>query len=81
MFADDIRRQRVSQMPEYRQWRWHLDKMYAKLNGEIVYLAFHEECASAPRLARGDRYGQAALLSGSDEQARQDRDAGAATLV
>jgi len=38
MFAGDIRRQRVSRMRGFRQWRWHLDEMYVKLNGEMVYL-------------------------------------------
>ena len=38
MFAADIRRQRVQAMRGVRQWRWHLDEMYVKLNGEMVYL-------------------------------------------
>jgi putative transposase len=38
MFAADIRRQRVSRMRGYHHWRWHLDEMYVKLNGEMVYL-------------------------------------------
>jgi putative transposase len=38
MFAADIRRQRVSRMRGFRHWRWHLDEMYVKLNGEMVYL-------------------------------------------
>lgn len=38
MFAGDIRRQRVSRMRGFRHWRWHLDEMYVKLNGEMVYL-------------------------------------------
>ena len=38
MFAADIRRQRVSRMRGLRHWRWHLDEMYVKLNGEMVYL-------------------------------------------
>jgi len=38
MFAADIRRQRVSRMRGSRHWRWHLDEMYVKLNGEMVYL-------------------------------------------
>ena len=38
LFASDIRRQRVSKMRGFRQWRWHLDEMYVKLNGEMVYL-------------------------------------------
>lgn len=38
LFAADIRRRRVSRMRGFRQWRWHLDEMYVKLNGEMVYL-------------------------------------------
>lgn len=38
MLAGDIRRQRVNRMRNFRQWRWHLDEMYVKLNGEMVYL-------------------------------------------
>jgi len=38
LFAADIRRQRVSRMKGFRLWRWHLDEMYVKLNGEMVYL-------------------------------------------
>jgi putative transposase len=38
MFAADIRRQRVSRMRGFRQWQWHLDEVYVKINGEMVYL-------------------------------------------
>ncbi|WP_225007230.1 IS6 family transposase [Novosphingobium percolationis] len=38
LFAADIRRQRVNRMRGFRHWRWHLDEMYVKLNGEMVYL-------------------------------------------
>jgi len=38
MFAGDIRRQRVKRMRGFRHWRWRLDKMYVKLNGEMVCL-------------------------------------------
>ncbi|MBF9153155.1 IS6 family transposase [Novosphingobium jiangmenense] len=38
MFAADIRRQRVNRMRGFRHWHWHLDEMYVKLNGEMVYL-------------------------------------------
>jgi putative transposase len=38
MFAGEIRRQRVNRMRGLRHWRWHLDEMYVKLNGEMVYL-------------------------------------------
>jgi putative transposase len=38
LFAGALRRQRVSRMRSFRHWRWHLDEMYVKLNGEMVYL-------------------------------------------
>ena len=38
LFASDIRRQRVSKMRGFRQWRWHLDEVYVKINGEMHYL-------------------------------------------
>ncbi len=38
LFAGDIRRQRVSRMRSFQHWRWYLDEMYVKLNGEMVYL-------------------------------------------
>ncbi len=38
LFAGDIRQRRVSAMRGFRHWRWHLDEMYVKLNGEMVYL-------------------------------------------
>jgi len=38
LFARDNRQHRVSQLRGFRHWRWHLDEMYVKLNGEMVYL-------------------------------------------
>ena len=38
LFAGEIRRKRVNHMCGFRHWRWHLDEMYVKLNGEMVYL-------------------------------------------
>ncbi len=38
LFAGDIRRACMSRMRGFRHWRWHLDEMYVKLNGEMVYL-------------------------------------------
>lgn len=35
MFAADIRRQRVSRMRGFRHWKWHLDEVYVKINGEM----------------------------------------------
>ena len=38
MFAAEIKAQRRSYMRGFRQWRWHLDEMYVKVNGELRYL-------------------------------------------
>ncbi|MEQ8743504.1 IS6 family transposase [Parasphingorhabdus sp.] len=38
MFAADIRRQRVSRMRGFRQWRWHLDEVFVNINGKRHYL-------------------------------------------
>ncbi len=38
MFADDIRRQRVSRLKGFRQRRRHLDEMFVKINKERHYL-------------------------------------------
>ena len=38
LFASDIRRQRASRMKGFRHWRWHLDEMFVKINGEAHYL-------------------------------------------
>ena len=38
VFASDIRRKRVSRMRGIRHWRWHLDEVYVKINGEMHYL-------------------------------------------
>jgi putative transposase len=38
MFAAEIRRKRVSRMRGFAHWRWHLDEVYVKINGENHYL-------------------------------------------
>ena len=38
MFAAEIRRKRVAHMRGYPHWRWHLDEVYVKINGEMRYL-------------------------------------------
>jgi putative transposase len=45
LFAAEIRRRRVNRMRGFRHWRWHLDEMYVKINGEMLYLwrAFDHE--------------------------------------
>jgi putative transposase len=63
MFARDIRRQRVSSMRGFRQWRWHLDEMYVKVNGEMRYLwrAVDHEGEVLESLVTKDRDKAAAL--------------------
>jgi putative transposase len=34
MFTADIRRRRVNRMRGFRHWRWHLDGVFVKINGE-----------------------------------------------
>jgi len=38
MFAGEIRRKRVHHMRQFTHWRWHLDELYVKINGEMHYL-------------------------------------------
>jgi putative transposase len=38
LFAADIRRQRVDRMRGFRHWRWHLDEVFVRINGERHYL-------------------------------------------
>jgi putative transposase len=38
MFAAEIRRRRVDRMRARKHWRWHLDEVYVKINGETHYL-------------------------------------------
>ena len=54
MFAAEVRRQRVSRMRGRRHWRWNLDEMYVKINGETHYLwrAVDHEALSGKLLLR-----------------------------
>ena len=38
MFAAEIRRKRVNHMRAFTHWRWHLDEVYVRINGEMRYL-------------------------------------------
>ncbi len=38
MFAVEIRRKRVQQVRSYSNWRWHLDEVFVRTNGEMRYL-------------------------------------------
>ena len=38
LFAAEIRRKRVQAMRQFTHWRWHLDEVYVKINGQMHYL-------------------------------------------
>lgn len=38
MLAAEIRRKRVHHMRAYTHWRWFLDEVYVRINGEMRYL-------------------------------------------
>ena len=38
MFAAEIRRRRIDRMRASPHWRWHLDEVFVKINGETHYL-------------------------------------------
>jgi len=38
MFAAEIRRKRVDGMRAFSNWRWHVDEVFVKINGERHYL-------------------------------------------
>lgn len=37
LFAAEIRRKRVDRIRQVTQWRWHLDEVYVKINGQMHY--------------------------------------------
>jgi len=38
MFAAEIKKQRINQHGSYSHWRWHLDEVFVRINGETHYL-------------------------------------------
>jgi putative transposase len=38
LFAAEIRRRRIDRMRAFSTWRWHVDEMFVKINGEQHYL-------------------------------------------
>ena len=38
MFASEIRKKRLQQLRAYSSWRWHLDEVFVKINGQTHYL-------------------------------------------
>jgi len=66
LFAAEIRRRRIDRMRAFSTWRWHVDEMFVKINGETRYLwraVDHEgEVLEAVVTKRRDR--KAALKGG-----------------
>ena len=38
MFAKEIRKKRMYPVPNHSNWKWHLDEVFVKINGETHYL-------------------------------------------
>ncbi len=38
IFATEIKRRRVDRMRAYSNWRWHVDEVFVKINGEQHYI-------------------------------------------
>lgn len=38
LFASEIRKSRIGKPRSYSNWRWHLDEVFVKINGETHYL-------------------------------------------
>ena len=38
IFAAEIRKKRIKARRGFTEWRWHLDEVFVKINGEIHYL-------------------------------------------
>jgi len=38
MFARELRKKRIYPTPNYSNWRWHVDEVFVKINGEMHYL-------------------------------------------
>ena len=38
MFAAEIRRTRIDRMRAFSNWRWHVDELFVRINGERRYL-------------------------------------------
>lgn len=61
MFAAEIRRRRASRLRAGPEWRWHVEEVFVKINGERHYLwrafDFRSACSAAAvtvRLPRRD---------------------------
>ena len=85
MFAEEIRCKRVQHMRQFTHWRWHLDEVYVKINGEMRYIwrdvEMHQESTQAPRPSAGHRRRRPALLRRDPKRDRPRRSPGAGGLL
>ena len=76
MFAAEIRRRRVERMRS-SHWRWHLDEVFVKINGEMHYLwraVDHEgEVLESFVTKTRDKQGRIEIPQENDEAARSAR--------
>ena len=72
MFAAEIRRKRVDLVRQVTPWRWHLDEVYVKINGQMHYLwrAVDHEGEVLEIIRHQDpRQGRGAQLHQADDEA------------
>jgi len=73
MFASEIKKRRIHHR-SFSRWRWHLDEVFVRINGEIHYLwraVDHEgEVLEVFATKRRDRKGSALILEVRDEKVR-----------
>ena len=65
MFAAEIRKQRVDHR-SYSLWRWHLDEVFVRINGETHYLwrAVEGEVLEVYATKHRDRRARSSFLGG-----------------
>ena len=63
MFAAEMRRKRVHHMRQFTHWRWRLDEMYVKINGEMrcLWRAVDHEGEVLESYVTKERHNAAAL--------------------
>ena len=44
IFAAETRKDRIKRLQLHSNWQWHLDEVFAKINGEKHYLRRGDEC-------------------------------------
>ena len=72
MFAAEIRRKRVDRMRQHTQWRWHLDEVYVKINGEMHYLWRAVDHVGKARRGRRRRPHRRSRPAGSRRRGRRE---------